>query len=199
MFSAILLSCISGTQQLRLAHFQTHTHVPLRHQRKGPHGSDKAVPPRRGWSRLVGCTTMPVSTEAAGPGRVVGEEAPHELGAGNACTVREGVGVVGLEEQQALRQAPLARHRLRVATVMTPASAHNIRIRALASWRNHPVVTHSLWRWVRWQGRSGLLTVSPQQRIRPDMVQALASWSSFADRSMPTNSTIEKLKYTKYM
>ena len=78
---------------------------------------------------------MPVSTEAAGPGRVVGEEAPHELGAGHACTVREGVGVVGLEEQQALRQAPLARHRLRVATVMTPASAHNIRIRALASWR----------------------------------------------------------------
>ena len=78
---------------------------------------------------------MPVSTEAAGPGRVVGEEAPHELGAGHACTVREGVGVVGLEEQQALRQALLARHRLRVETVMTPASAHNIRIRALASWR----------------------------------------------------------------
>ena len=49
---------------------------------------------------------MPVSTNAAGPGRVVGEEAPHELGAGHACTVREGVGVVGLEEQQALRQAP---------------------------------------------------------------------------------------------
>ena len=195
MFSAILLSCISGTQQPRLARFQTHAHVPLRHQRKGPHGSDKAVPPRRGWSRLVECTTMPVSTEAAGPGRVVGEEAPHELGAGHACTVREGVGVVGLEEQQALRRT-------------TPASGRNSDDISLSSQHkdsciglveNHPVVTHSLWRWVRWQGRSGLLTVSPQQRARPDMVQALASWSSFADRSMPTNSTIEKLKHTKYM
>ena len=110
--------------------------MPLRHQRKGPHGSDKAVPPHRGRGRLVGRTSVPVSTKAAGQRRVVGEEALHELGAGHAGTVREGVGVVGLETRQALRQAPLARHRLRVATVMTPASAHNKRIRALlALWR----------------------------------------------------------------
>ena len=39
---------------------------------------------------------------------------------------------------------------------------------------NHPVVTHSSWRWVRWQGRPGLHTVPPQPRTRSDMVQALA-------------------------
>ena len=62
---------------------------------RGPRGSDQAMPPRRCRSWLVGCTIAPVSTRGAG--KVDGKEAPLELGAGHARTIRAGVGLVGFE------------------------------------------------------------------------------------------------------